>query len=286
MSTLAEAAATFVAILAGFYTTKIFTLKTDKNRVEYKLKQLTLEIEHRKNVASTLRIHVDERQEEKDNDIINYFVKNMAKARLMFDIPVNTYDDVIKLWKKYWNTESEPSETIAKKLKDRSASLIDDLKVKAAEELRKLTDRNYTYVEALPSLRDDTSRIIEADYKREEERKFDQIKNKYNYELNEINQLEKQLDLAVRELSSITYPKYIVFGFSSFALFAFLGVIMPLTSKLWYSYVKEYLYLDPDFFAITLFLTGLIVTLAYIGIETFSIFFIKKKNPEKELKKN
>lgn len=87
MSTLAEAAATFVAIVAGFYTTKIFTLKTDKNRVEYKLKQLKLEIEHRKNVASNLKIQVDERQEEKDNDIINYFVKNVAKAKIKARYP-------------------------------------------------------------------------------------------------------------------------------------------------------------------------------------------------------
>jgi len=83
--------------------------------------------------------------------------------------------------------------------------------------------------------------------------------------------------LVDRELSSITYPQYMIFGFSSFVLFAFLGVIMPLTSKLWYSYVKENLYLDPDFFVITLFLIGLIVTLAYIGIETFSIFDIKNR---------
>lgn len=181
MSTLAEAAATFVAIVAGFYTTKIFTLKTDKNRVEYKINQLKLEIEYRKKTANNLKLQIDERQEELDNEVINYFVEHMGSAKLMFKIPVNTYDDIIKLWKKYWNTESEPSETIAKKLKERSESLIEDLKAKeaegrkvtAADYLRSLTNPDYTKVEALPFYKSDTQRIIEHDYELEEKRKFE-----------------------------------------------------------------------------------------------------------------
>jgi len=55
---------------------------------------------------------------------------------------------------------------------------------KAAEELRKLKD-GYTRVEALPFSRDSNKEIIEHDTELEEERKFDQIKNNYNSELNE-----------------------------------------------------------------------------------------------------
>jgi len=36
MSALTQSAATFVAILAGFYTTKILTIAGDKNRINIK----------------------------------------------------------------------------------------------------------------------------------------------------------------------------------------------------------------------------------------------------------
>jgi len=45
--------------------------------------------------------------------------------------------------------------------------------------------------------------------------------------------------------------------------FAILEVIIPLTNQFWDSYINEYL--DPDLFAIILFVIGLVVTLVYIG---------------------
>ena len=44
MSALTQSAATFVAILAGFYTTKILTIAGDKNRIEHKINYLKSEI--------------------------------------------------------------------------------------------------------------------------------------------------------------------------------------------------------------------------------------------------
>jgi hypothetical protein len=38
------------------------------------------------------------------------------------------------MWKKYWNSESEPSECILKKLKARTASLIERLKPKEVKQ--------------------------------------------------------------------------------------------------------------------------------------------------------
>jgi hypothetical protein len=44
MSSLTQSAATFVAILAGFYTTKILTIAGDKSRIEHKINYLKSEI--------------------------------------------------------------------------------------------------------------------------------------------------------------------------------------------------------------------------------------------------
>jgi len=54
-------------------------------------------------------------------------------------------------------------------------------------------------------------------------------------------------------------------------VFAILGVVIPLTSQFWDSYVKQYL--DPDLFAIILFVIGFVVTFIYIWMEVSSIFF-------------
>ena len=61
MSTLTQAAATFVAISAGFYTTKILTIAGDKNRfninliiskLKYPMKIKILQIENLKEITS------------------------------------------------------------------------------------------------------------------------------------------------------------------------------------------------------------------------------------------
>jgi outer membrane murein-binding lipoprotein Lpp len=286
MSTLAGAASTFVAILAGFYTTKIFSISTDKNRLQNKMNQLELEIGHKKDNARDLKTQIDKWQEEKDDDKIKFFEENLGTAIMLYDKPVNSYDDIKEMWKKYWNLESEPSESILKKLKDRSALLIERLKPKEVKQQRFDLWNNPKRVEVLARIPDNTSRMIEHDYALEEKRKFNQLKTTFNSESAEINYFEKQLDQATKELRSITYPKHLIFGFSSFVLFAILGVIIPLTSQWWQSYSYKYLGMDPNSFAVILFIIGLCVTFAYIGIEIFSIFFTKKKNPEKELKMN
>jgi outer membrane murein-binding lipoprotein Lpp len=288
MSTLAGAASTFVAILAGFYTTKIFSISTDKTRLQSKINELELEIEHKKEYAKNLKIQIDKWQEEKDDDKIKYFEENLGTALMLYDKPVNSYDDIIEMWKKYWNSESEPSESILKKLKARTASLIERLKPKEVKQQKFDFLNNPERIEVLAHIPDDTSRMIESNYALEEKKKFDQLKTDLNSELIKINYLEKQLDQVTGELRSITYPKHVIFGISSFVLFAILGVIIPLTSQWWQSYSYKYLGLDPNSLAVILFIIGLFITFLYFGIEIYSIFHKKEKSRKitrNELKK-
>jgi hypothetical protein len=77
------------------------------------------------------------------------------------------------------------------------------------------------------------------------------------------------------ELHFLVYPKHLKFGFISFGLFAFLGVIIPLMHQWWSPYF-EY---NSDAFAFIMFLIGLIITFVYISSEIFPFF--KKSNNAK-----
>lgn len=190
----------------------------------------------------------------------------------LYKKPVNSYDDIIELWKSYWD-ESQLSESILKKLKDKSVSLIERLKPKEGKQRYKPWE-NPDRVEMIASLShmDDTTRIINHGYAIEEKRKFEHLKTDFNSKLTEIKYLEKQIDRDSKELHSITYPKHWRFGYSSFLIFAVLGVIVPVTSQWWYFYTKEY----TDLFAIISFSIGLGITFAYIGKEIYSIFHASK----------
>jgi len=59
----------------------------------------------------------------------------------------------------------------------------------------------------------------------------------------------------------------LTFGFIPFALFAFLGVVIPLMHQWWYHYLNE----NSDVFAFTMFLIGLTIIFAYILVEIHSM---------------
>lgn len=67
MSALTQSAATFVAILAGFYTTKILTIASDKNRIEHKMNYLKSEISFETENIQNLKYEITKMEEEKGN---------------------------------------------------------------------------------------------------------------------------------------------------------------------------------------------------------------------------
>jgi Tfp pilus assembly PilM family ATPase len=95
MSSLTQSAATFVAILAGFYTTKILTIAGDKSRIEHKINYSKSEISFETENIKNLKLEKNT-QEEKENQPLQYFVE-IIKDKSHFPVfpNINTYDDLI-----------------------------------------------------------------------------------------------------------------------------------------------------------------------------------------------
>jgi hypothetical protein len=195
MSALTQSAATFVAILAGFYTTKILTIAGDKNRIEHKMNYLKSEISFETENIQNFKYEITKMEEEKENR------------------PTHM-------------SEEKDSPT------------------------------------------------IEINYNLEEEQNFNinNLKRELEEKENKLKFLNQQQSLYREELHSFIYPKHLKFGFFSFGLFAFLGVIIPLMHQWWAKYIPT----DPDIFAFSMFLIGLIITFIYMSLEIFSVF--KKDN--------
>ena len=113
MSALAQAAATFIAILAGFYTSKILTIAGDKNRIEHKINYVNSEIGYEtENIANlkSLRNKLQKEMEDRRLQDFENIIKNEA------NIPnfkgIDTFNDLVECYKNIFM--EQPSKNINK----------------------------------------------------------------------------------------------------------------------------------------------------------------------------
>ena len=73
MHAIAQVSATFIAIIAGFYTSKILSIASDKNRLTAKIKEIQNEVKWRKNNALEKDKKVKTIDEESDRSLVKAF---------------------------------------------------------------------------------------------------------------------------------------------------------------------------------------------------------------------
>ncbi|MDQ6667836.1 MAG: hypothetical protein M3Y53_06370 [Thermoproteota archaeon] len=78
MLSISSATATFVTILAGFYTTKIISISNEKRRICMKIKEIELELDSRKKYVAVLTSRMGEIRNACDQDLIESFEKYVA----------------------------------------------------------------------------------------------------------------------------------------------------------------------------------------------------------------
>jgi hypothetical protein len=96
--TLAQASATFIAILAGFYTTKVLSIASDKNRLAAKIKEIHNELQWRKEYAMELREKVNRIDNLADEEYVRTFRSFVVDSH--FDGPP-TPDKIRERFRKY-----------------------------------------------------------------------------------------------------------------------------------------------------------------------------------------
>lgn len=270
MYTLAGAASTFVAIIAGFYTTKIFSITADINHLKNKSKQIELEIDWKSQNVQRLEEQINSKIDKDNEKHVNYFLEEMKSE---YSQRIESFDQILQYYETFW--EKKPFENIVKKLKNRYEPFRKEFNKELDENqelLKKSESTPYSpfaatneTVIARPLYHvDETARIIESDRSIEEENRFLDLKKEFEREQGTLDFLNKQFNEYSEEMNALVYPN-MKFGFISFALFAFLGVIIPLTSNWWDDYLTGY----SDIFAFVTFVIGLLLTFVYIYFEIF-----------------
>ena len=138
MPTIAQTAATFVAILAGFYTTKIISIAGDKNRIENKLQEINLEIILTKKNIEIIENELNEIVNRDDESIVDNFIEYVIdeiRSSLFYnDIPDYTFDNLKEEFIKYY--DDSITENQAKKLEEKMSLILEEIKNKKEEKRR------------------------------------------------------------------------------------------------------------------------------------------------------
>jgi hypothetical protein len=101
MYTLAEVGGTFVAILAGLYTTKIISISADKTRLENKINEILIKINSKKQRLTILQNKIDEVDKMNDENRVNGFIQNCL-VDLEENLDIDNFKDLKSKYEKVW----------------------------------------------------------------------------------------------------------------------------------------------------------------------------------------
>ena len=257
-----------MAILAGFYTSKIISIAGDKNRIQNKINQLNLEIKRSSELVDNYEQDLVQEELVEEDSMIDLFVNHLESPDIYMTTEVLSSDDITRLYKEYWEIENqaELTDSVLKKLEDKSASIIQENK-----DLREKANAESNIHRFMDAATKASVRRVKLFRPEEDDEKLRTLRDNLEKEKNHSDFLREHLSLNRVELTSTIYPKRLKFGFFSFIIFAWLGVIFPLTSQWWQQHINGFLNLSSDLLAIIAFGIGLAVTFAYIGMETVSV---------------
>jgi hypothetical protein len=122
MFALAETAAIFVAILAGFYTTKLITIASDKKRLLIRIGEVNNEIEWRKRKAEDLWSKIDKMEKDTDDSRLRSLKVDSKSFSTLFEL--KTFEDLKKMYESHYGKISDYA---LPKLKEMSESLLKEI---------------------------------------------------------------------------------------------------------------------------------------------------------------
>lgn len=198
-----------MAILAGFYTSKIITIASDKKRVLLRINETRNEIEWRTKKSKNLKSIMDERTREREDMRLQNFADKMKNS--MQFTHIKNLDDLLKQYMEEWGDVSEYEKT---KIGEMSESVLNEVSKRRQEQLeafksgiasgiaKRLEDATNLRVGYLTPNRD-----IAMERRREALKTIEE----YNSEESSIQLLETQLASYENDLGSIIYPRHLKF---------------------------------------------------------------------------
>lgn len=277
LNTIAQISATFIAITAGFYTTKIISIVNEKSRISSRINEYEVELNLLRQSHSTYTKKIDQIDEERKNEFIEHFKEvalgpfkeiTLGQGRVIKDV-----NDLVSIYSKYYRIV--PSEGIIKTLTEILPDIVETSRIREkerAEKNKKLLDslrsgefpdmHNSITAIAHPSISENQD-IINKMESQQEQNIYDDLIRSRDHTKNRLMMLEEITNTSRQELNSMEYPKHIRFGFISLIVFAIIGVIIPLTYGNWGEVI---LHLRTQGYTLPLDLTSIILILFGIGL--------------------
>lgn len=257
MLTIAQASATFVAIMAGFFTTKVISISSDRKRIENKITEDNI-IRQGKEVKirgyKEIISNIEQRQAERSvdsfvNDLLDEpaldiytleQLKHKYAEKYMFE--PNEYE--IKILDKEYD---KITKKIKKEMEDRAVHF------KITGNIRTSATRSYL----VRNIMDPQTEVRETE-------ELSEMYKKMQLEQNEITVFDNLKHHYEAEKDAISYPLTNL-AFVSQLIFVVTGIVIPFNYNWWVPIIHPWF--DTNEFGLIMFYIGLSSAFCYIGLE-------------------
>lgn len=271
MFTIAQVSATFVAIIAGFYTTKVISISSEKQRIRNKIGEIDAELRERKKIADHYQGRIDEHFAEEAKQDVSYFMQTLL---VKDELKEYTLEELIALYKtehkeaddyvqaELKNKLNEINEKIREEIKKRQPKLLDPrlpISLAATASAFGAIRPALTRINFMPS----PASLAISQQERDMIREWAGKRNDEHARMRILLELRKNHE---QELKATIWPKHLAFGMSAQVTFAVFGVVIPLAYARWPALGG----VEADTIALGWFGLGLSTVFAYIFSEVIT----------------
>jgi hypothetical protein len=272
MLTIAQVSATFVAIVAGLYTSKILSISSEKQRIQNKIAEIDAEARQRHSIIDDYQSRIDPTFMKRASDDIEDFVTDLLSES---DLKVYSLDELKTMFAEY-EKPKQPNEYHTKVLTKEFENIKKRI-LKAIQERRSKdpSDLERQFGMGLGSIANqygNVARIYDKDTVIREIDFINQNRQQQDEEYKRIrinNTLKEHYE---NELKTVIFPRHVTFGYLSQVGFAITGVALPLTHSIWSVSLGDY----ADAFGLGMFFAGLITMFVYIFSELWAALYGSK----------
>lgn len=254
MLTIAQASATFVAIMAGFFTTKIISISSDKKRIENKISEDDIIRQGKEIKIRGYKEIIGNIEHSKAERSVDSFVNDLLDEP---SLEVYTLQQLkSKFTERYM---FEPNEYEIK--------ILDNEYDKIRNRIQKEIEDRVEYFKLNGSIRTSATRSIlvrNIETQDSENEELSEMYKKVQLEQNEITVLDNLKHHYEAEKNAISYPLTNL-AFVSQLIFVVTGIVIPFNYNWWAPIIHPLF--DTNEFGLIMFYIGLSSAFCYIGLE-------------------
>ncbi len=288
MYTIAQVSAAFVAIIAGFYTSRILSLSSEKQRIQNKISEIETEIDERSKTAEGYQARLDEYYQEDAEEVVKRFTSELLAEDVLSEF---VFDDLLANFKKLELREPDKYERAI--IEREYSSIIQKIRDELDERRPRLNPGDVLGLGGAGSFADGFGSFVRKtayfdvfasspEVTRHRNQIISEIREKLDNENNQVRILGALKDHHVAELKTIVMPHRIIWGYASQVAFAIFGVGIPLVYAKWPDFGGA----GADLQVLLWFGAGMFTVFAYIFSEVYWALSNRQKPRREKIKNN